>query len=139
MDKSEYDDEEFSSFMALNLFVPKLPANKALRVYCFDHGTKNWIVMKKCMMIKIFGIFGGKIEEDIGSRLSRYPPDCSEVMVRVGGWVSVRRGVLCRRGSFLLVDGLKFKKIKQGTASFHCLYSSQKTIPIHAVLFGNIM
>ena len=95
--------------------------------------------MKKCMMIKIFGIFDGKMEEDIGSRLSRYPPDCSEVMVRVGGWVSVRRGVLCRRGSFLLVDGLKFKKIKQGTASFHCLYSSQKTIPILAVLFGIIM
>ena len=43
------------------------------------------------------------MEEDIGSRLSRYPPDCSEVMVGVGGSVSVKRGrVYQREGVFYL-------------------------------------
>ena len=43
------------------------------------------------------------MEEDIGSRLSRYPPDCSEVMVGVGGSVSVKRGrVYQREGGFYL-------------------------------------
>ena len=43
------------------------------------------------------------MEEDIGSRLSRYPPDCSEVMVGVGGSASVKRGRVYQREGFLFV------------------------------------
>ena len=61
---------------------------------------------------KIFGIFGGKMEEDIGSRLSRYSPDCSEVMVGVGGSVSVKRGrVYQREGGFYLKPDFKILTI----------------------------
>ena len=52
------------------------------------------------------------MEEDIGSRLSRYPPDCSEVMVGVGGSVSVKRGrVYQREGGFYLKPDFKILTI----------------------------
>ena len=56
--------------------------------------------------------------KDIGSRLSRYPPDCSEVMARVGGRVSARRGAYmgARRQPVPMMDKLKFKKSKKKLA-----------------------
>ena len=72
--------------------------------------------------------------KDIGSRLSRYPPDCSEVMARVGGRVSARRGAYmgARRRLFrwwtswsLRSQKRNWPEIKSAlqmtcTASFHC-------------------